>query len=111
MTTLQNKVALVTGSSSGIGRGIAEHFGALGAHVVVHGRNEREAHAVTDRIRAAGGVAECRLADLADVEACRGLVRFTVEKFGGIDVLVNNGASVARGYIEDAPVELWDAIM
>ena len=59
----------------------------------------------------AGGTAECRLADLADVEACRGVVRFTIETFGGIDVLVNNAASVARGYIEDAPVELWDAIM
>ena len=111
MTTLQNKVALVTGSSSGIGRGIAEHFGALGARVVVHGRAEREAHAVRDRIRAAGGTAECRIADLADIEACRGVVRFTIETFGGIDVLVNNAASVARGYIEDAPVELWDAIM
>jgi NAD(P)-dependent dehydrogenase (short-subunit alcohol dehydrogenase family) len=111
MTTLQNKVALVTGSSSGIGRGIAEHFGALGAHVVVHGRAEREANAVRDRIRAAGGTAECRIADLADIAACRGVVRFTIEKFGGIDVLVNNAASVARGYIEDVPVELWDAIM
>jgi NAD(P)-dependent dehydrogenase (short-subunit alcohol dehydrogenase family) len=111
MTTLQDKVVLVTGSSSGIGRGIAEHFGALGAQVVVHGRDEREANAVRDRIRAAGGTAECRIADLANIEACRGVVRFTIEKFGGIDVLVNNAASVARGYIEDAPVELWDAIM
>jgi NAD(P)-dependent dehydrogenase (short-subunit alcohol dehydrogenase family) len=111
MTTLQNKVALVTGSSSGIGRGIAEHFAALGAHVVVHGRDEHEGHVVRDRIRAAGGTAECGIADLAEVEACRGVVRFTIETFGGIDVLVNNAASVARGYIEDAPVELWDAIM
>jgi NAD(P)-dependent dehydrogenase (short-subunit alcohol dehydrogenase family) len=111
MTTLQNKVALVTGSSSGIGRGIAEHFGGLGARVVVHGRDEREANAVRDRIRASGGTAECRIADLADIEACRGVVRYTVETFGGIDVLVNNAASVARGYIEDAPVELWDTIM
>src|SRR3954451_7831949 len=111
MTTLQNKVALVTGSSSGIGRGIAEHFGTLGARVVVHGRDEREANAVRDRIRASGGTAECRIADLADIEACRGVVRFTVEEFGGLDVLVNNAASVARGYIEDAPVDLWDAIM
>jgi NAD(P)-dependent dehydrogenase (short-subunit alcohol dehydrogenase family) len=111
MPSLQNKVALVTGSSSGIGRGIAEYFGALGAQVVVHGRDESEARAVRDRIRAAGGQAESFLADLAGVEPCRALVRFSVEHYGGIDVLVNNAASVARGYIEDAPVELWDAIM
>jgi NAD(P)-dependent dehydrogenase (short-subunit alcohol dehydrogenase family) len=111
MPTLQHKIALVTGSSSGIGRGIAEHFASLGAAVVVHGRDERETLAVRERIRTAGGNAASCIADLADVDACRRLVRFAVEHFGGLDVLVNNAASVARGYIEDAPVELWDAIM
>ena len=51
------------------------------------------------------------IADLAEVEDCRRVVRETVDRFGGIDVLVNNAASTARGYLEDAPVELWDAIM
>ncbi len=111
MTSLEHKVVLVTGSSSGIGRGIAEHFASIGAKVVVHGRSEPDARAVTERIRAAGGTAAMVLADLADVESCRRTVHFTIEEYGGIDVLVNNAASVARGYLEDAPVELWDAIM
>lgn len=111
MTTLEHKVVLVTGSSSGIGRGIAEHFASIGARVVVHGRSEQETLAVAARIRAAGGTAATVLADLAEVEACRRVVHFTIEQFGGIDVLVNNAASVARGYLEDAPVELWDATM
>lgn len=108
MSALANKVALVTGSTSGIGRGIAEHFATLGARVVVHGRSEARARDVAERL---GRDAAFVAADLADVDACRHVVRFTVERCGGIDVLVNNAAMTTRGSLEDAPVELWDAIM
>jgi len=111
MPSLEGKVALVTGSTSGIGRGIAEHFAALGARVVVHGRSEARAREVADRLSRAGRDAAFVVGDLAQVDACRRIVRFTVERFGGVDVLVNNAASTARGYVEDAPVELWDAMM
>jgi NAD(P)-dependent dehydrogenase (short-subunit alcohol dehydrogenase family) len=111
MPSLANKVCIVTGSTSGIGVGIAEYFVELGARVVVHGRDEDLARAIVDRLRGAGGEAAFIIADLADVEACRRVVRFSVERYGGVDVLVNNAASTARGYLEDAPVELWDAIM
>ena len=108
---LAGRVAVVTGSTSGIGAGIAEHFAAHGARVVVHGRDEQQARQLIARLRGGGHDAEYVLADLADVDACRGVVRFAVERFGGVDVLVNNAASTARGYLEDAPVELWDSIM
>ena len=111
MSSLADKVALVTGSTSGIGRGIAEHFAALGARVVVHGRRQAEARDVAERLRRAGHEAAFVIADLAEVEACRHVIRFTVEQFGGIDVLVNNAAITSRGYLEDAPVDLWDSIM
>lgn len=111
MTTLENKIALVTGSTSGIGRGIAEHFAALGARVVVHGRNEEQARELSGRLGREGHEATYIVSDLADVESCRRTVRFTIEHYGGIDVLVNNAASTARGFLEDAPVELWDAMM
>jgi NAD(P)-dependent dehydrogenase (short-subunit alcohol dehydrogenase family) len=111
MTTLVDKTALVTGSTSGIGRGIAEHFAALGARVVVHGRQESQAADIAERLRRDGRDAASVAADLADVDACRRIVRFAIDRYGGIDVLVNNAASTARGYLEDAPVELWDAIM
>jgi NAD(P)-dependent dehydrogenase (short-subunit alcohol dehydrogenase family) len=108
MGSLEDKIALVTGSTSGIGRGIAEHFVALGARLVVHGRSEAQAREVAGRLhKDAAWIA----ADLADVDACRRIVRFTIEKFGGIDVLVNNAASTARGYLEDVPVEVWDTVM
>jgi NAD(P)-dependent dehydrogenase (short-subunit alcohol dehydrogenase family) len=108
MPALANKIALVTGSTSGIGRGIAEHFASLGARVVVHGRDEARAR---DVAAALGSAAAPVTGDLADVDTCRLIVRFAIDRFGGIDVLVNNAASTARGYLEDSPVELWDAIM
>jgi NAD(P)-dependent dehydrogenase (short-subunit alcohol dehydrogenase family) len=111
MPSLTGKIALVTGSTSGIGLGIASHFGRLGARVVVHGRRAEEVASVADRLRSEGLDATAAVGDLADVESCRGVVRHTVERLGGIDILVNNAASTARGYLEDAPVELWDAVM
>jgi NAD(P)-dependent dehydrogenase (short-subunit alcohol dehydrogenase family) len=108
MASLEQKIALVTGSTSGIGRGIAEHFASLGARVVVHGRDQARTRDVAAKI--GSGVASVA-GDLADAETCRRIVRFAIDRFGGIDVLVNNAASTARGYIEDTPVELWDTIM
>jgi NAD(P)-dependent dehydrogenase (short-subunit alcohol dehydrogenase family) len=111
MSRLEGKVALVTGSTSGIGRGIVEHFASLGASVVVHGRDQGQAEAVVAKLRGDGCTAASVLGNLAEVDACRRVVRFAVEEFGGVDVLVNNAAKVSRGYLEDAPVELWDEIM
>ena len=111
MPSLTNKVAVVTGSTLGIGRGIVEHFAAIGARVVVHGRDEKRVREVVDGLRASGHEADAVAADLANVDDCRRVVRFAIERFGGVDVLVNNAASTARGYLEDVPVELWDSIM
>ena len=111
MRALTNKIAVVTGSSSGIGRGIAEHFAALGADVVVHGLDRPEGLETVRRVRAAGHAAEYFEGDLRDEEVCRGLIRFAVERFSGLDILVNNAASTARGDLETVPVARWDLIM
>src|SRR3954447_3667782 len=111
MPSLQDKVALITGSTSGIGLGIAEHFAPLGALVVIRGLEADEAGRIAARLTAEGRQARAIPGDLASVETCRSIARRTVEQCGGIDVLVNNAGTTARGYLENAPVELWDAIM
>ncbi|MFB6285511.1 MAG: SDR family NAD(P)-dependent oxidoreductase [Candidatus Bipolaricaulia bacterium] len=92
---LQNQVAIVTGASSGIGQGIAEHLGACGASVVLAARREAELASIAERIQAHGSRAMPIQTDVthgADVDA---LVSRTLEEHGRIDLLVNN-AGVAR---------------
>ncbi len=108
--SLHNRVCVVTGSTSGIGRGIAGYFAQLGAKVLVHGRDADRGAQVVDHLRSAGGEAEFSQGDLADEAACRGLIRRAVERFGQIDVLVNNAADTSRGTVESTPVSRWDAI-
>jgi NAD(P)-dependent dehydrogenase (short-subunit alcohol dehydrogenase family) len=111
MGTLQDRVALVTGSTSGIGRGIAEHFASLGAKVVVHGLIEEDARAIAARLRQTGHEAAAIGGNLTDVQACRRTVHFTCEHYGGIDVLVNNAGCTSRAYLETASVEFWDMML
>jgi NAD(P)-dependent dehydrogenase (short-subunit alcohol dehydrogenase family) len=111
MAALSNRIALVTGSTSGIGKGIAEHFGSLGAAIVVHGREVEAGEAVVAAIEGRGGRAIFVQADIADEGACRSLVRETIARFGGIDILVNNAASTARGDLASSTVAFWDRMM
>jgi 3-oxoacyl-[acyl-carrier protein] reductase len=106
---LEGKVAIVTGSSRGIGKGIAERFAAEGAKVTVNwaGR-ERDAHAVVDGIEAAGGEALSVGADVSSSADVKKLVRATVDHFGRIDILVNNaGVMVAKSVLETTEDD-WD---
>ena len=111
MPSLTSKVAVVTGSSSGIGRGIAEYFASLGAAVVIHGLHAKEAREVADHLRIAGHDAISIHGDLRSVDVCRQVVQFAVESRGGVDILVNNAGDVSRGKLEDVPVEFWDNMM
>ncbi len=111
---LDGKLALVTGSTSGIGEGIAAEFAREGACVLLSGRDSERGAQVIEKIVASGVPPEhlgFRRADLADVAQCRALVEHAVSVFGGLDILVNNAADVTRGNIENTTVELWDRHM
>ena len=97
MDRLKGKVAIVTGSTSGIGSGIAKMFGAEGARVVVCGRNEERGAAVVDAIAEAGGTAWFHKLDITQPETVDALFADTKEKWGSIDVLVNNAQASASG--------------
>jgi 3-oxoacyl-[acyl-carrier protein] reductase len=93
MGSLAGKVAIVTGSSAGIGRAIAERLAQEGATVVVnYGKSADKAKAVVTGIESKGGTAVAIQADISEVENARRLVRNTVERFGRLDILVNNAA-------------------
>jgi NAD(P)-dependent dehydrogenase (short-subunit alcohol dehydrogenase family) len=94
---LEGKRALVTGSSSGIGRSIALHLAAEGVEVVVHGRDEARANKTADAITQAGGRACVVLGDLMDPEQAKGAVE-SVRALGGVDILVNNAGGRHGGW-------------
>ena len=111
-------MALVTGSTSGIGRATAKLFAEEGARVVVTGRRRKLGEEVVAEIKSADGTAVYYEADLADSQKTRDLVRFTVDTYGRIDVLVNNAMShiVPWGGAEGPGLLItsdddWDAMM
>ena len=112
MDRLKGKVAIVTGSTSGIGIGIARLFAAEGAQVIVCGRRKEKGQAVVDRITEEGGKAEYHFMDLTDLSSVETLISDTAEKYGKIDILVNNAANVGLpdGTVLELTLEMWDNI-
>jgi len=105
--------ALVTGSTSGIGRAIALEFAKAGADVIVHGRQSRAGEEVAEQVRSMGGQSAIVTADMADGDACDRLVESTWDRWGGLDVFVQNaGADVVTGDAADWSFERkWEALV
>jgi 3-hydroxybutyrate dehydrogenase len=110
---LTGKTAIVTGSTSGIGRGIAEALAEAGAGVMLNGFGEAaEIAALQNRIAERFGVEVAYSpADMAKPDEIRDLVALTAERFGGVDILVNNAGIQHVARLVDFPEERWDAVL
>lgn len=110
---LTGKIAIVTGSTSGIGIGIAKVLARQGAHVVVTGRRVERGEAVVSEIKAEGFAASFHKLDITDETSVMALIEDTVKSYGKLDILVNNAASTAAedGNVADLSAEGWDEML
>ncbi len=109
---LSGKTAVVTGSTSGIGLGIAKVLAAHGANVVMNGFGEVDEPRAEVSAAARGGArVGFHGADMARASDIADLVRYAESEFGGIDVLVNNAGIQHVANVEDFPVDCWDAVL
>jgi 3-oxoacyl-[acyl-carrier protein] reductase len=107
---LQDKRALVTGSTSGIGKAIAKTLAQEGVKVVVHGRRDAEAKRVADEITQAGGTVVVAIGDLANEPNADQVANSAIQAWGGIDILVNNaGAYPGQGWFAES-AEVWNDV-
>lgn len=108
---MNDKVAVITGASSGIGRAAALLFARNGSNVVAVGRNEAELKELHDEAREAKGAIRIHLADVTEVSQIDRLVSETIDNFGQIDTLVNAAGIIKTGSIEDTTLDDWDKMM
>ena len=104
---LRGKVAVVTGGSEGIGRATAAVLAREGAHVVLGARRPEPLAAARAEVAAIGGECLAVPMDVTSDEDCAHLVQAAVERFGGVDILINNAGQSSSGLIERHEIETW----
>ncbi|TVP90184.1 MAG: SDR family oxidoreductase, partial [Pseudomonadaceae bacterium] len=106
-----NKVVVITGASSGIGAATARHLAAAGMSVVLGARREERLQSLVSEIEAAGGHAAYRVTDVTRLADLQALVALACERFGGVDVMINNAGLMALGSVHKILVEDWDRMV
>jgi 3-oxoacyl-[acyl-carrier protein] reductase len=107
---LADKVAVITGSTSGIGRASAELFAEQGARVVINGRRRELGQEVVEGIAAQGGTASYLYADMSKSQDIASLIQFALDTYGRLDILMNNAYSGRSASVLDMGEADWDAM-
>ena len=98
---LKGKTAIVTGSSMGIGKSIAQHLAMNGASVIINGRSVDKLEATLSEFKYAGYAVTAYNGDVSNPDDCKELMAYATAEYGGIDILVNNVGVGARGHFEN----------
>jgi NAD(P)-dependent dehydrogenase (short-subunit alcohol dehydrogenase family) len=107
MKQLEGKIAIITGASSGIGKGIAEAFSKEGARLVMAARNQQKLDAAADELRSLGTVVLSVPTDVSREVQVIALFKKTMQEFGHLDILVNNAGIYEEAALEETSLEVW----
>ena len=110
MKALENKVAVITGASRGLGKAMSIALAAQGASVALVGRDSAALHSVADEIRSGGGTAEVYTADVTDEASVAALEAAVVARFGKVQILINNAGMNLRKKIHEFTLEEWMSV-
>ncbi len=109
--SLNNKVVVVTGASSGIGEAMAREYAKMGAKVVMAARREQELKRIAEEIVSSGGEVAYCACDVVSEDDCKQLINVAVERFGGIDVMICNAGLSMRALFDDCDLSVLHRLM
>lgn len=108
---MDNKVVIITGASSGIGKALAFEFASRGSKIVLAARNAEKLNEVENELREKGTEVLSVITDVSIEEDCKNLIEKSIEEFGGIDVLINNAGISMRALFEDLELSVLKKLM
>jgi NAD(P)-dependent dehydrogenase (short-subunit alcohol dehydrogenase family) len=111
MDTVRDKVCIISGAASGIGRSIARALAGRGAHIVALDRDDDGIGVLADELGARGATALAHRADVSDPDAFQGVRDAALQRFGHVDVVVNNVGVLTNGLPQDIPISEWQRIL
>ncbi|SDP68551.1 SDR family NAD(P)-dependent oxidoreductase [Desulforhopalus singaporensis] len=107
----KDKVVVITGGAGGVGKALVRLFAASGARIMISDINEESCRDVAEEARSLGADAQYLAGNLREKQYCEQLIATAAEKFGGVDILLNNAGIIPRGTIEETTDEMWFTAM